>query len=238
MDLWRILLIGAVVVGVVLFLLPGAEEVPGLIGGEQIEGGTYVVERAGQPAIEETFSVWRVEAGYRVATSTRVGRQVVEAALVLDTGWNPIYYVERSKGQVSVRVAGGRPVITRGTGLFKSETVLMALPPYAIVGGEVVGPWFATYRYLQAQARAAQAEVTAVLPAQRAVAPLVGQPTEAVELAVGGRLLPAERMIVRVGDQELTLYGQGELLLAMTWPSAGLVFYLKEMLPEGLTPVP
>lgn len=238
MDLWRILLLGAVVVGVVMLLLPGAEEVPGLVGGVLIEEGTYVLERAGQRVGEEAFAVWLVDSGYRVSSTARLGSQKVEAALVLDPSWNPIYYSEKGKAQVSFRIAKGKPTITVGSGLFRRETVLAAFPPFAVLGTEAVGPWFATYRYLQARARTASAEMTAVLSGKRTVVSLVGASPKAVGLNVGGRTLPAELYRVRLGEQEVWLYGQGDLLLAATAPSEGLVFYLKEMLPDGLRVAP
>lgn len=234
MDLWRILLIGAIVVGVVVLLLPGGEEIPGLVGGVRIEEGTYVVERAGQRVADEAFTLWLVDSGYRVDSTARRGSQITEATLVLDSSWNPIYYREKGKTQVIVRIAEGRPRVTVGSGLFQRETALAALPPFAFLGTDAVGPWLAVFRYIQARPRAVRTEVTAVRSGQRTVAPLVGYGPEEVGLLVGGRRLPVERYRVQVGGNEVWLYGQGDLLLALDAPGEGLVFYLKEMLPEGL----
>lgn len=71
MDPWRILLIGAIVAGVVMLLVPGAEEIPGLEGGVQIEEGTYAWERAGQWAGDEAFTLWLVDSGYRVDSTAQ-----------------------------------------------------------------------------------------------------------------------------------------------------------------------
>ncbi|HAZ27106.1 TPA: hypothetical protein DCY65_05150 [Candidatus Acetothermia bacterium] len=238
MDLWRIVLIAAVALGVVLLLLPGPVEIPGLEGGVLVEQGTYVVMKAGQRVGEEAFTVWLVDSGYRVSSTARWGNHRLEARLILDPAWNPLYYTETGRTPLSVRVAEGRPTLTVGSGLFRRETVLPAFPPFAFLGAEVVGPWFAVHRYLHAQARAGPVEVTAVLLRERTTVSLVGSPPEPVGLGVGERTLPAERYHVRLGEREIWLYGQGELLLAMAAPNEGLVFYLREMLPDGLRVVP
>lgn len=236
MDLWRILLIGAVVAGVVLLLLPGPEEVPGLVGGVVVEEGTYVVERVGQNPIEETFALWVADGVYRVESALRVGTQKVEAILILDREWNPLYYAEKGQPPVSVRIAAGRPRVTSGSGLFRREVTLVGFPPYVFLGVETVGPWFAAHRYLQAQAHAV--EVTAVLSGKRTTISLIGSAPEPVGLVVGERTLPAEVYHVRVGDGDVWLYGQGELLLGGSLPGEGWTFYLKEMLPDGLQIAP
>ena len=43
---------------------------------------------------------------------------------------------------------------------------------------------------------------------------------------------------MHLGEQEVWLYGQGELLVGMEAPSEGLVVYLKEVLPDGLHVAP
>lgn len=236
MDLWRILLVGAIIVGVVLVLLPVPEEIPGLVGGVLVEQGTYVVERTGSRPVEESFTLWLADGMYRIESTVRVGTRNVGAVLVLDRGWNPLYYVEKGQTQVSVRVVEGRPRITSGSGLFRRETTVAAFPPYAFLGVEAVGPWFAVLRYLQTQ-RSAR-EVTAVLPGKRAIASLVGSAPTPVGLAVGRNTLPAEAYRVRLGDADVWLYGQGELLMGGELPGEGGTFYLKEMLPGGLRIAP
>lgn len=238
MDLWRILLIGVVTVGVVLLLLPGPTEISGLTGGTLIEEGTYVIERAGQRVGEEAFAVWIVDSGFRVESTARFGDQVIKARLVLDPSWNPVYYSEEGRTPVSVTIAEGKPRISVGSGLFRRTTALSAFPPFAIVGTEAIGPWLAIYRYLQVHARFARVETTAVLTGKRTNVALVGVPPEEVGLLALEWTLPAERYQVHLLEQEMWLYGQGELLLAMDMPSAGLVFYMKEMLPDGLHVAP
>jgi hypothetical protein len=236
MDVWRILLAGVVVIGVVLLLLsgPGLEEVPGLVGGVLVEQGTYAIERAGQRVGDEAFTVWLVDSGYRVDSTARMGNRVTTATLVLDPSWNPLYYRETGKAQVSVRISEGRPRVTLGSGLFQRETALDVLPPFAFLGADAGGPWVAIFRYLQTRARAERVEVTAVRSGLRTTASLIGHPPEPVGLVTGGRTLPAERYRVQLGEREIWLYGQGDLLLALASPSEGLVFYLKEVLPDGL----
>jgi hypothetical protein len=238
MDMWKILLIGVVVIGAVLLLWPGAEEVPGLVGGALIEEGTYAVERAGQRVGDEAFAVWLVDAGYRVDSTARIGNRATTAALVLDPSWNPLYYREQGEALVTVRISEGRPRVTLGSGLFQRETALAVFPPFAFLGTDAVGPWVAVFRYLQARARAEQVEVTAVVSGLRTTASLISHPPEPVGLIAGGRTLPAERYRVQLGDREIWLYGQGDLLLALNSPSEGLVFYLIEMLPDGLRVAP
>ncbi len=236
MDLWRILLIGVVIAGVVLVLLPAPEEIPGLVGGEIVEQGTYVVERRGGTLVEETFTLWLVGETYRLESRLQVGTQIVEVVLVLDRGWNPLYYVEKGRAPVSVRVVEGRPRITSGSGLFRRETMVAVFPPYAFLGVEAIGPWYAVHRYLQAQPSARA--LTAVLPGSRSTVPLVGSPPEPAGLAADGRTLPAEAYRVRLGEGDAWLYGQGELLVAGKLPGEGGTFYLKELLPDGLRIAP
>jgi len=236
MDLWRILLIGAVVVGLVLVLLPAPEEIPGSVGGEIVEQGTYVVERTGLSPLEETFTLWMVGDLYRVESTLRVGAREVKAILVLDRWWNPLYYVETGQAPVSVRIVEGRPRVTSGSGLFRRESTVDAFPPYAFLGVEAVGPWFAVHRYLHAQPRAGS--VTAVLPGKRTTVSLVGSAPESVGLVSGGRTLPAEVYRVRLGDEDVWLYGQGDLLVGGKLFGEGWTFYLREVLPDGLQTAP
>ncbi len=243
MDLWKILLAGIVVVGVVLLLLPGPgpEEIPGLSGGVLIEQGTYVLERSGQRVGEETFTLWLLDSGFRVDSSVRlnVGGQRIEASasLVLDPEWNPIYYVEAGKERVAVHVADGKPTVVVGAGWTRRSTTLVGSPPFVVLGVDTVGPWHAAYRLLQARARA-PVQATALLASARATASLSGSPAEPAGLLVRGRTLPVERHRVRLGEREIWLYGQGDLLLGGTSPSDGTAFYMLEMLPDGLHVAP
>ncbi|MBC7170420.1 hypothetical protein H5T54_05790 [Candidatus Bipolaricaulota bacterium] len=231
MDLWRIVLVGFVALGLVLFFFSGPEEIPGLVGGVPIEEGTYVVERGGQRVGEEGFTVWLVDSGFRIDSRARIGHQSVLASLVLDPSWNPLYYAERGRSQVTFRIVDGTPTLRVGVGLFVRATEFAALPPFVLLGAEAVAPWFAVYRCLRTSPAL---ERTAIVAGTRATAPLVGFAPEGVELVVGERTLPAERYLVRVGEREVSLYGQGDLLLALSVPSEGLVLYLQEILPGGL----
>lgn len=234
MELWRILLVGAIVVGVVALLLPMPEGVPGLEGGVLIEEGTYVVVRAGQRVGEERFRLWLADGAYRIESVLEQGGRTVTAVFVLDRGWDPLYYAEKGATPVTLRIVGGRPRLATGSGLFQREVEFPVLPPFAFLGVSSVAPWFAVYRQLQA--RPPGAEVTAVLPGERQVLPAVGGARRAVELVVGERLLPAEVLPVTLGDREVLLYGQGDLLLGAMAAGGEWVVYLKESLPEGLQP--
>jgi len=231
MDPWRIVLVGFVALGLVLFFFSGPEEVPGLVGGVLIEEGIYVVERGGERRGEEAFAVWLLDSGFRIDSRAQIGRERITASLVLDPAWNPLYYVEKGRAHVTFRIVDGKPTLRVGAGLFVRPAELDALPPFALLGAEAVAPWFAVYRCLQTSPAPGW---TAILAGGRATAPLIASPSEAVGLIVGERMLPAERYRVQVGEREISLYGQGELLLALSAPSEGLVFYLKEMLPDGL----
>lgn len=232
MDFWRILLLGALIVGVVLVMMPAPDEIPGLAGGVVVEQGTYVVERSGSSPVEETFSLWMVDGLYRVESTLHLGTRAVAAIVVLDQGWNPLYYAEKNHAALSARIIEGRPRITSGSGLFRRETTVTAFPPYAFLGAEVVGPWYAVHRFLQAQSHGA--EVAAVLPGKRVTAPLSGSSPASVGLVAAGRILPAEAYHVRLGNADVWLYGQGELLIGGKMSAEGLTFYLKEVLPDGL----
>lgn len=236
MDLWKIALVGVVVVGLVLFFFPGPEEIPGLEGGALVEEGTYVLERAGQRVGEEAFTLWRVADGYRIDSTVRLGRSTVTASLVLDSAWNPLYYAERGKQAITFRFVNGVPTLRVGWGLVVRSTRFAILPPLAFLGAEAVGPWFAVYRSLQSRLR--PNELTAILAGERTTASLVGSPPEEVGLLVLGRMFPAERYRVRVGDREFWLYGQGDLLLAMATADGEPIVHLKEMLPDGLRLAP
>lgn len=229
MDPWRVVLVGFVTLGVLLFFF-GPEEIPGLVGGVPIEGGIYVVERGGARRGEEAFTVWLLDFGFRIESRVQIGGERVTATLVLDSGWNPLYYVEKGRTPVAFRIVDGKPTMRVGGGLFGRTIELDDPPPFALLGAEAVAPWFAVYRSLQTTS----AERTAILAGGRGTAPLVGSAAQKVALLVGERTVPAELRRLRVGEWDVVLYGQGELLLALSAPSEGLVFYLKEMLPEGL----
>ncbi len=233
MEPWRVVLVVALALGVLALLLPAPEEVPGLTGGTLIEGGLYVLERSGKPLGEEEFSLWSGDGFYRVESAGRVEGEKFSSVLVLDRDWNPLYYAEGGRTPLAVRVVEGRPRVTTGSGLFRRETALVALPPLAFLGARAVAPWFALYRALQVRAG-----LTAVLPGERAAVPVDGGRAEPVTLDVEGRPLPAEVYAVRLGNREVQLYGQGDLLLGGVIPAEGWVFYLREMLPRGLVPTP
>lgn len=234
MELWRIILVGAIVAGVIALLLPTPEGVPGLEGGALIEEGTYVVERAGQRVGEERFKLWLADGAYRIESAFEQGGRTVTAVLVLDRGWDPLYYAEKGATSVSVRIVGGRPRLATGSGLFRREVEFAVLPPFAFLGVSSVAPWFAVYRQLQV--RPPGAEVTAVLAGERKALPAVGGARRAVELMVSGRPLPAEVLTVEVGGREVFLYGQGDLLVGARAADGKWVVYLKELLPDGLWP--
>jgi len=243
MDLWKILLAGILAVGVVLLLLPGSgpEEVPGLSGGVLIEEGTYVVERSGQRVGEEAFTLWLVDSGFRLASSARLNvdgqRSEASASLVLDPEWNPIYYVEAGKERVAVHVADDKPTVVVGSGWTRRSTKLVGSPPFVVLGVDTISPWCAAYRLLQARARTT-VQATALLPSARATASLSGSLAGPAGLIVRGRTLPVERYRVRLGEWEIWLYGQGDLLLGGSSPSEGTTFYMQEMLPDGLHVAP
>ncbi|MCX7749973.1 MAG: hypothetical protein N2320_00070 [Candidatus Bipolaricaulota bacterium] len=229
MELWRVVLIAALALGVVLLLLPAPQEVPGLAGGTQIEGGTYVLVREGKAVGEEVFSLWLVDGLYRIESTGRREGEGFASLLVLDRDWNPLYYGEEGRSRVGVRVVEGRPRVVAGSGLFRRVTALSALPPFVFLGARAVGPWFALYRAVQVRGG-----LTAVLPGERAAVPVEGGRPEPVTLDVAGKPLPAELYTVRVGGREVRLFGQGDLLLGGEVPGEGLVFYLREVLPGGL----
>jgi len=232
MELWRILLVGAIVAGVVALLLPEPEKVPGLQGGVLVEEGTYVIERSGRRAGEEAFRLWLADGAYRIESALGPGRP--GAVLVLDRGWNPLYYAEKGRTTVEIRIVGGRPRVATGSGLLRREVELPVLPPFAFLGAESVAPWFALYRQLLA--RAPGPEVTVVLAEERRALPAVGGERQPVELLVAGRPLPAEVLPVTLGGREVLLYGQGDLLLGARSADGDWVIYLKESLPDGLQP--
>lgn len=233
MELWRVVLVVALALGVVALLLPAPGEVPGLTGGTLIEGGTYVLERSGKPVGEEEFSLWLVGGFYRLESAGRFEGEKFSSVLVLDRDWNPIYYAEGGRTPLAVRVVEGRPRVTTGSGLLRREVALAALPPFAFLGARAAAPWFALYRAVQVRAG-----LTAVLPGERATVPVEEGRAEPVTLDLEGRPIPAEVYAIRLGERVVRLYGQGDLLLGGVIPTEGVVFYLREMLPQGLVAAP
>lgn len=238
MDLWRMLLVGAIVVAAVFLLLPAPEEIPALPSDAVlVEEGTYAIEQDGQSVGEEAFSLWAAGTGYRIESRLVRGGRTIAATLVLDRAWNPLSFTEKGPVPVALRIVAGRPRLATGSGIFRREVAFDAFPPFAFLGVEAVGPWLAAYRYFQSQARSAVAQATAVLPGRRTTMPVVGFPPEPVSLVAAGREIPAEVYRVRLGDEHVELYGQGDLLLGGRL-GAGRVFYLTEILPDGLQVAP
>ncbi|MBC7092664.1 hypothetical protein H5T53_01445 [Candidatus Bipolaricaulota bacterium] len=252
MDLWKILLLGAVVVGLVLLLQMGSRPVavPEPLPGSLVEQGTFAIEQAGQRVGEEAFTVWLVEVGFRVDSEVRltVSGQTVELAaeLLLSPDWAPLAYTlvvqaPHGKQRVAARIAGEKVTFEAVAGLARQDRELTGTPPFAVLDNNVIGHWHALHRFLRAAGRTGETQGTALIPQAFAALPFRTQPPEPVGLKVGERTLPAERYRVQLADQEVWLYGQGELLLGVVFPAQLAVAYLEEVLPDGLIvvePVP
>ncbi|MCR4392452.1 MAG: hypothetical protein NUV94_06775 [Candidatus Acetothermia bacterium] len=248
MDLWKILLLGAVVVGLILLFQMGSRPVavPEPLPGSLVEQGTFAIEQAGQRVGEEAFTVWLVEAGFRVDSEVRLTGVELAAELLLSPDWTPLSYTlvvqtPHGKQHLAARIAGEEVTFEAVVGLVRQDRELTETPPFAVLDNNVIGHWHALYRFLRAAGRTGEMQGTALIPQAFAALPFRAQPPEPVGLKVGERTLPAERYRVQLADQEVWLYGQGELLLGAVFPTQLALAYLEEVLPDGLIvvePVP
>lgn len=243
MDMWKLVLIAAAVLGlvVILHVASGPGELPPPPEGRPIEEGTYALEENGKTIGEERFAVWLVEGGFRVDSALRLEWQNLEltAWLRLGADWAARQYearLKRARGgeRLSARIEDGEATVETKAGLTRRAKKLPGVPPMVVLESSAIGPWYAVYRFFQG-VRGRRA--TALLPWAGSVAPLQAGPPEPVELRVRGRNLPAERFRVQVGDEEILLYGQGDLLLGVAFPGRRFVAYLVEVLPDGLVVV-
>lgn len=230
MDLWKLLLLAVVVVGLVL-ILSQPPEPPRLPAGARVEEGTFKVS-AGGGTWEELFGVYPVDAGFRVVSILhQKGRVFLEADLLYDPRWQPLggTLTRRLPEEVrTVFVCAGTEILVRVQRGARETSETVSVPEGTLVWEpEILG---SLYALLRAAPRAGTLTVFA-LQAQETHA-LAIDAGEDVYLRALGRLVPATLRRLARGDRVFHVYQQGDLLLGM-WTEA-FSAHLVEVLPEGL----
>ncbi len=229
MDLWKLLILGVIVVG--LFLLLGSPpELPKLPEGVRIEEGTFrILSQTG--AREEIFGIYPVDAGFRVVSILHErGKVLVEADLLYAPDWTPLAGTITQRQPSEIRwlfaLSGEEVVIRRQEGPREFAQNFPISEKVFPFDRDLLAPWDAIFRE-------GEKDQVQLLDVRAGTSyDLVLGPEEEVELLVLGRPIPAERRTVTLGDQNFRVYRQGDLLLGVL--GEGLKAYLVEILPEGI----
>lgn len=230
MDLWKLLLLAVVVVGMVL-ILAQPPELPKLPEGPRVEEGTFRVTTP-QGSWEELFGVYPVDAGFRVVSILHEkGKVLLEADLLYDPRWQPLAGTITRRAPEEVRYLyafASTEVILRVQRGARETTQTLALPPDALLWEpEILGSWYALLRAAPGEGALT---VFSCLSAQTWEGTI--EEGKEVWLRALGRPLPATSRRLVLGAQDFEVFQQGDLLLGVRSPTFSA--YLAEVLPEGL----
>lgn len=230
MDLWKLLLLALVAVGVVL-VLSQPPEPPRLPPGPRVEEGTYRVTTP-QGAWEELFGVYPVDLGFRVVCLAHQGGRVLwEAELLYDPHWQPLAGALTRRAPEEVRYLyafTGTEVQVRVQRGPRESARTLAVPEGTLLWEpEVLGAWYAL---LRAVPRAGSFPAFA----GQALRTHTGRidAGQEVQLRALGRVVPATRRELLLDGERFELFLQGDLLLGVR--GARFSAHLVEVLPEGL----
>ncbi len=240
MDLWKVVLVGAALLGlVVLFLVAtGPGDLPTPPDGRLLDEGTFVLEQGGVRLGEEKFAVWVLPNGFRIDSTATLGREERRSWAVVGADWTLHRYeavrmAPRVWETISARAEEGQVVVETKAGLSRQTKRLPEVPPVVVVHHPAVGLWYTALRLLVQGG----GTFSALVLGESRIAPVEGAAPQAVGLRIPGRILPVERYRVRLGDEEVVLYGQGELLIGIEIPAKDFLAYMVEILPTGLEEV-
>lgn len=230
MDLWKLLILGIVAVGLALVLL-APPELPKLPEGLRAEQGTFrITDQAGTR--EELFGIYPVDAGFRVVSIVhKAGKVLVEADLLFATDFSPL------AGTITQR----QPQEARWIFAFSSEEVLIrkqlgakeTLETVKVPGQtfpvdeEMVATWEALFR-----AAPPSQEIHLLDIRKNTVHRATIHPRGEARLSVLGRAIPVERLALVMEDTEILAFRQGDLLVGVL--GEGFQTFLVEILPEGV----
>ncbi|MGB9757055.1 MAG: hypothetical protein ACP5LJ_03490 [Candidatus Bipolaricaulaceae bacterium] len=233
MDLWKILILGVVAVGLLLILWT-PPELPKLPQGRRVEEGTFrVLTESG--AQEEIFGIYPVDVGFRlVGIRHEKGKILVEGDLLYGPDWTPIAgtITQRYPAEVRWLFAFAQDSVT----IKKQVEAKEFAETIPLLGGafpfdrDLLSVWDPLFRAgIAGEAQILDVRNGAIHKVD------IGQKAE-VKLNVLGRALPAERYSVTVDDEVLQIFRQGDLLLGVKSPK--LEAFLLEILPEGIQETP
>ncbi len=233
MDLWKLLILGVVILGLFL-VLGGPPARPELPAGPLVETGTFRILTP-KDSREEIFGIYAVDAGFRVVSILHEGGKIlVEADLVYTPSWEPLAGTITQRVPQEVRwlfafteeeVVVRRQVGPRET----SETLAISQPAFPL-DLDLFATWDALFR------AAPKEEVQLLDLRQETMYTISISSPEDTNLRVLGRAIPVQRLRVSGKDWTLDIYRQGELLLGVRGPE--LHAFLVEVLPEGIQEIP
>ena len=238
MDLGKLLLVAAAIVGLVLLIqiAAGPGELPDPPEGRFLDGGTFALVQGGNRLGEEKFSAWIVAQGFRIDTEVKLaGGEVRQGWMTTASSWSLTRYENLRSGPrvwetTSVKIEQGQVTVETKAGLSRKTKKLPEVPPLLVQDPPAVGPWFAALRMILGGTR--RLALLKVRDGQ--IVPVEVRSMLAVGLQILGKKLPVERYTLRVGEEEVILYGQGDLLIGLSFPGQGLQAYMVEVLPTGL----
>lgn len=233
MDLWKLLILGVIAVGLLL-ILGRPPEPPRLPEGWRVEEGTF---RLRTPAgiEEEIFGIYPVDAGFRVvALRYTQGKVLVEADLLYAPDWTPLAGTLTQRHPQEVRwifVFFEEGVhIRKQIGAREFSEILALSEQTFPFDDDVLATWDALLR------AGVTGEVSLLDVRNGSLRRVRIGAREGVRLHVLGRLMPAERYGVTWDDEELWIFRQGDLMVGLRSPRGEA--FLVEILPQGIQEIP
>lgn len=230
MDLWKLLILGVVLVGLVLIFW-SPPEAPKLPPGNRVEEGTFrVVTPTGTR--EEIFGIYPVDAGFRLASIVHEGGKILlEADFLYAPDWTPLGGTLTQRKPEEVRwifaFSEGEILVRKQVGARETLTTLAIEASSFPWDWEIVSSWYAPMRTAQEGRGFWAVDVRTGRKAEVKV-----EKVQEAFLSALGRLLPAERLELFLDEKKVTAFRQGDLLLALK--TAEFQAYLLEILPEGV----
>ena len=230
MDLWKLLILGVVLVGLVLIFW-SPPETPKLPPGIRIEEGTFkILTPTGTK--EEIFGIYPVDAGFRLVSIVHEGGKILlEADFLYAPDWTPLGGTLTQRKPVEMRwifaVSEGEIMVRKQVGARETLSTLAIEASSFPWDGEIVSSWYAPIRL----AREGE-EFWAVEVRTGRKAGVKVEKIQETFLSALGRLLPAERLTLLFDGKEVAAFRQGDLLLALR--ISDFQAYLSEILPEGI----
>ncbi len=233
MDLWKILILGVIAVGLLLILWT-PPELPKLPQGLRVEEGTFrVLTKSG--AQEEIFGIYPVDVGFRlVGIRHEKGRILVEGDLLYGLDWAPIAGTISQRYPEEVRwlftFAENSVTIKKQVGAKEFTKTIPLLGQAFPFDRDLLIVWDPFFRAgITGEAHILDVRNGTIHKVD------IGQKA-GVKLEVFGRALPAERYSLTLDDEIIQIFRQGDLLLGVKSPK--FEAFLLEILPEGIRETP
>ncbi len=203
--------------------------------------GTFAVVQGGRIVVEEGFR-WAhgtaQQSLHSIATIDPGHAEVQLAAeLTMDSRGAPhTYRVERdipdTIGSVALTVGEGKVEFTFELEGQEYAESLAAAKPLVVLDNNIISHWLVLYAQLRAQGTPWQG--TAVIPQSLATLPLAVSKPDTAELVTQTARVPVDRYPVLLGDVNVDLFGQGELLLAILYPKQAALAWRRDLFPDGV----